>query len=432
MCLIPFIANAQTIKSISPSSATQVESISCSIVAKNTTFKTGENTVKLVDPNDTFHYLIPTSVVVVNDTVLNVCFTFKTKYKLGEYDLVISNSQTSTPIVLQKAFNLNSFTTPIPPVLLSVSPTAATQNDSVEITVKSRNTHFTQPFPTYVFLWNATHEINTLSPATVIDDTTVKTKFALQYFDEAGVYDVFISNFIDGQVKLNQSFTVNQGPFPPTLLSISPNRCNRLDSVLVIIKGKHTFFKRDSSNVALVKNFQYYILGKKITYLNDTTMTAIFSFENGLEANQFDIRVFNSFNIEQLILPGAFTLHDTLLPPAITSFSPVSANQGDSVKITVKGKNTHFLHPWTSLAVAKNNFGIGPIITKVINDSIIEGSFYTDYYTPDPGSYNIFISNPIDGNLIATDSFKLNKGNDPPRIISISPTSGIQGQKVNV
>jgi hypothetical protein len=432
MCLIPFVASAQTIKSISPSSATQVESISCSIVSENTTFKTGENIVKLIDPNDTFHYLIPTSVVVVNDTLLNVCFTFRTKDKICEYDLVISNSQTSTPIVLQKAFSLNSYITQIPPVLLSVSPAVATQNDTVEITVKSKNTHFTQPFPTYVSLLNATHEISALSPTTVIDDTTIKTKFVLQYFDKAGVYDVSISNFIDGQVKLVQSFTVNQGPFPPTLLNVSPNKCNRLDSVLVTIKGKNTFFKRDSCNVALVKNFQYYILGKKITYLTDTTMTAFFSFENGTEANQFDIRVFNSFNIEQLILPGAFTLHDTLLPPLLLSFSPISAIQGDSIKIIVKGKNTHFLHPWTNLAVAKNSLGIWPIKTKVINDSIIEGSFYTDYYTPDPGSYNIFISNPIDGILVATDSFKLKKGNDPPRILSISPTSGIQGQKVDV
>jgi hypothetical protein len=433
LSLLPLIAIGQSIESISPASATQVESLVLSIVSKNTAFNSEVNTVKLV--NSTYKYIVinATSVLTVNDTMLHVPFTFNSMNTIGLYDLVVQNSQTNVSIVLEKAFTINVPVIKIPPVIISSFPVAAIQTDTLEITVKSKNTHFAQPFPTNVSLRNANHSISSFSE-TVIDDETIKAKFAFGYFDITGDYDIAISNFMDGFVSLKQAFTLKLGPFPPSLISVSPSTGNRLGSTLVTIKGKNTFFKRDSCTVNLFKDFMSYLPAEKINYLDDTTMTAFFNFKDGQMAGQYDVIVANSLQTERLNFPGAFTIQDTVIPPTLVSYSPNSAKQGDSLKITVKGSNTHFLKGWCYVSLSSGIIGVGGISSavKVINDSVVEGTFFFNYYPNKLFKYVIEVSDQIDGVLVATDSFTLNAGNDPPGLISVNPANAMQGQKIDL
>jgi hypothetical protein len=431
MLVCSYIVSAQSIKSISPTNASQVESVVISIVSENTVFKSGANTVKLVPQINSFVFINATSVLCVNDSLLKASFTFTTRNTAGLYDLVVYNSKTNISITLKNAFNLNGPVVVIPPVLISSSPANASQGDTVEVTLTSKNTHFTQPFLTRIVLQSVDYAMSPVSIA-IINDEVIKAKFMFSYFDKTGDYDVFVSNTLDGSIHLNQSFTLNVGPLPPKLISIFPNSGNRLDSTLVTIKGKNTFFKRDSFNVSLIKDGQVFIPAEKINYLNDSTMTALVNFREGQAAGQYDVSVFNPFNNEQLILPKAFTLKNTLPTPALLSFNPISAKQGDSVKITVKGKNTHFLRGWTNITLKNNTLGLGMGGTpNVLNDSIVEGTFFLLYlYTPT--KYIVEVSNQVDNILVSTDSFAINKGSDPPRLISISPNNVTQGQKMDI
>jgi hypothetical protein len=428
---IPCIVSAQSITSISPSSASQVESVVFSIVSENTNFKSGTNTVKLVPQINSSFYINATSVLCVSDTLLKASFTFTTRINTGLYDLVVYNSQTNVSITLQKAFNLDGTVPPIPPVLVSSFPANASQGDTVEIMLKSKNTHFTQPFLTNVTLADTNYAIIPAS-ITILNDETVKAKFIFSYFDKTGKYDIVVSNSLDGSIRLNQSFTLNTGSLPPELISIVPNSGNRLSSTLATIKGKNTFFKRDSVVVALVKGWQIFIPAEKINYLSDTVMTALFNFKEGQAAGQYDVQVFNSFNNGSLNLLNGFTIHDTLQPASLLSFDPPSARQGDSVKITVKGRKTHFLQGWGNFALKNDALAMGmSAVTNVLNDSVIEGTIFLHYLYPTV-KYAVEIFNSIDGLLTLTDSFTINKGFDPPRLININPTSVTQGQKVDV
>jgi hypothetical protein len=73
-----------------------------------------------------------------------------------------------------------------------------------------------------------------------------------------------------------------------------------------------------------------------------------------------------------------------------------------------------------------------PSVTKVVNDSVVEGTFFFNYYTNKLFKYVLEVTDQIDGTLAATDSFTLNAGNDPPRLISVNPSNAMQGQKVDL
>ena len=423
----------QNIKSISPASASQVKSIVLSIVCDNISFTSDTYGVKLVDPANSFSFINATTVTVINDTVLNATFTFNSSKKTGLYNVVIYDPPTNITAALKNnAFNLNPATNTIPAVILSASPTSAFQGDTVDVIIKTKNTFFSQPSPIDIRLQNLSHSISPISQ-TVLDNETIKAKFDISYFDSVGIYDVVIYNSISGMISLNKVFTVYAGSSPPQLISITPNSGKRFDSVKVTIKGKNTFFKRDSCGIALTTMLNYYTPASTIEYLSDTLMTATFDFNNQTryKVGVYDLFVFGRKNEGSLLLPKSFTIRDTTPPPVIVSFSPLSAKQGDSLKITVKARHAHFLQNASFVALENKNGGLGGQ-SKVINDSTIEGTIYPEYrYAKAPAKFAVEVG-AIDTMLIAIDSFTLEKGDYPPKVISITPNNIVQGKKVDL
>jgi hypothetical protein len=428
--LFPFMMIGQSIKSISPISASQGESIILSIAATNTTFKTGVNIVKLVNHNYNTIIINASSVSCVNDTLLNVAFSFGSNNNRGMYDVVVSNQQTNTTVQFPNSFNLKY----TGPVLLSSAPVAAKQTDTVELTIKSSSTHFTQASDNRVYLQSSLnpYEIVQASSIKVIDNLTIVGKFIFAYFHLATDYDVAVRNSIDQTLLLKKAFTLNKGPFPPEIISISPDSANKLDSVFVTIKGKNTFFKRDSNFIELQGNF-IFIDPKKITYVNDTVMIAFFSFTNTEGTGKYDVVITNSFDNTNLKVVGGFTLLKSLKPPVLISFSPPNAEQGDSVLMTIKGNNTHFLKSATSsiALIGKNNGGIGAAHSDILNDTLIEAKFVFGYLDLED-KYKVRVYDYIDSVLDAPDLFELKPGKNPPKLISVSPNSVSNGQKLDL
>jgi hypothetical protein len=427
----PFMMIGQSIKSINPISASQGESIILSIAATNTTFKTGVNIVKLVNHNNNTIIINASSVSCVNDTLLNVAFSFGSNNNMGMYDVVVNNQQTNTTVQFPNSFNLKY----TGPVLLSSAPVAAKQTDTVELTIKSSNTHFTQASNNQVYLQNPLnpYEIVQATSIKIIDNLTIVGKFIFTYFHSATDYDVAVGNSIDQTLLLKKAFKLNIGPFPPEIISISPNSANKLDSVFVTIKGKNTFFKRDSNLIELQGNL-ILIDPKKITYVNDTVMIAFFSFTNTEGIGKYDVVITNPFDNTNLKVVGGFTLFKSLKPPVLISFSPTNAEQGDSVLMTIKGNNTHFLKSATSSSIAlisNNNSGMGAVHSDILNDTLIEAKFVFGYLDV-ADKYKLRVYDYIDSVLDAPDLFELKQGKTPPKLISVSPNNVSNGQKLDL
>jgi hypothetical protein len=416
--MFPFIISAQNITSISPLSATQGESIVLSITGSNTFFTAGVKSIKLALASNNSIYVNATSINVINDTLLKAAFTLNTNSTIGKYDVIVDN------YTLPTAFSLNKTGTAI----LSVTPQEAAQMDSVELTIKSFNTYNTQATYCNVTLQKYYGSIIYPFKTTIIDEGTIKCKFAFTYTDYLTDYDVVLSNSVVSEIRLASGFKLKKGPFPPQLISISPNVANRMDSVLLTIKGKNTFFLKDS-NTFFLNNYQNSttIAPKKINYINDTTATAFFVFYNSYRSGKYDLII----NTNTSVLLSAFTLNDALIKPAILSFDPVYSKQGDSVLITVKGRNTHFLSGNGYLNLYNNNGTISPQSVKVIHDSLLQAKFVFNYLQKDD-YYQVQGYDLMDGQLTSADPFTLNPGDRIPVLKSITPISGVQGVDMKI
>ncbi len=425
---LSFMAVGQSISSIVPTNAIKGESIILSIVGNGTTFKTGTNTVKLLNSVNNNNKINATSVSVISDTLLKAAFSFGSNNITGMYDLVVENQQTGTSVKFLNSFNLKY----TGPAILSSTPAEAKQTDTVELTIKAENTHFIQAKNGQVMLENPLNwpdNIQAIS-ITVVDDLTIKGKFAFKYFNPAIVYDVVIYNSIDQKIVLSKAFKLNKGPFPPQIVSVSPNSVNKIDSVLVTIKGKNTFFKRDSNLIQLAGN-NTLLSPKAMNYINDTVMTAFFSFTNWEAMGLYDVVVTNSFDKTDLRLINGFTILKSMNRPVLISFTPNNAEQGDSVLMTIKGKNTHFLSGINRVGIIQNYTSLVSAEGKAINDSILEVKLMFEYYVP-ANKYPIIVSNSIDSVLTTPTEFELKPGKNPPQLVSLFPNNAIQGQKISV
>jgi hypothetical protein len=414
--VFPFITFGQSIENINPKMAVSGQSLVISITGKNSTFTVGNNSVKLYHVNtDT---VFATAISVVNDTLLNALFTFKSNQKSGAYDVIV------TALTLPKAFVVNYED----PIILSVTPTVAKQGETVDVTIKCANTHFTKT-TNYVLLHDPVNNKGAApSSITVLDDLTLKCKFVFSYFSGPGEFDVVVDNQVDEIMRLKKSFILNAGSHPPQIISISPNSSHVMDTLTVTIKGKNTFFCTQPSpfySISL-RNGLHLIWPESKTCISDTVFTAHFYFPYFTTAGQYEVN-FDG----KIILPNAFTIDKPVNLPKLVSFDPSSSTVGDSAVITLRGKNTHFLKAsFQRIKLGKTDIGG---LMNILNDSVLEiKTIFHYYYSLAAGKYSVAVFNDIDGYLEAADSFLLNKGNNPPQLRSISPNNALQGQMVNV
>jgi hypothetical protein len=421
LLVFPFIMGAQSIESISPISASQAESIVLSVTGKNTLFKSGENTIYLVgETNDTIK---ATTLLCMNDTLLKASFTFGSYNKRGIYTVFVYNSQMNNSLKLDNAFTLKS----IIPTIISISPNSAKQGDTVELIMKLENVHCTKN--------NAVGSIGISyfigSPVTVMDDSTVKIKFIVSYAHPTGVHDVLLTGF-DLGLYLKKSFTINPGPQPlPQIVSVTPgSSLTYLKAVVVTIKGKNTFFKKDLSMIGLQLNTDR--LGASvISIINDTLATATFDFPFvNTKLGVYDVIAINKNKTEYKLSKG-FTLLENIDKPCIVSFDPITGKQGDSVVMNIRGRNTHFLkEPLCHINLWNSPYEyINAVSTIALNDTLLQAKFiFNNKHMR--GKYSVEYSNSLlYPGLMAKDSFNLIIGDHPFKILSVTPSHVVQGQQ---
>jgi hypothetical protein len=433
--VFPFIMGAQSIESISPVTASLSESFVLTVVGKNTTFKSGENSVILTRGSTTIN---ATSVICVNDTLLNATFTLINANQDG-YDVIVFNSKTNSSIKFATKFSIvyNPYPNNITDTLISITQPVALQGDQIEVTATFSNTHFTKANPTSVSLRLESPNSNAkMYPAAtkVIDDVTIKSTFKFTYDDLPGRYDLICLSSSNGTITSKLAFTLNPGNFPPKLTNITPNSGRKGDSVLVTLTAENFSFIKDSMQIILkeIDDVYPHELYGKINYINNSKVSALFYITNGIKTGPCDIVIRDILNHE-LKFKNSFNLLANPRPPILASFSPTTVKQGDSILIRVTGKNTQFLNGKNNNSFTLNGkIELLALTIETINDSVIEGKFAFDYLKCQPGKFAVIIRDNVDGHLIAADSLIVTPGDKPLRLISIKPDHVTQGQSLRM
>ena len=211
-----------------------------------------------------------------------------------------------------------------------------------------------------------------------------------------------------GDFTLPGAFTV--GPAPPTIASADPGQCQLGETITLTLTGTYL-------TGATTLDFGPDVVVDFFTVDSPLQMTVHILVEPGADIGARDITV--STPGGTAILAGGFLV--TLPPPpTITSVTPLSANQGETIEATITG--TGFT------TVISLSFGDGIQLNDftVQSDTEILASI-TVLDDASPGVRGVSVTNP-GGEHILPGGFEV----PPPTIISLDCLQGYQGDTLQV
>jgi len=273
-----------TIVSCLPNSGTQGEFLTVSISGQNTIFQQGTDVIKLTNGTTV---LSPQQSTFVNDSLIQSLFVFSSTNPTGYYSLSIQKGGIYT-LNLNNCFYLNP--DPTPPSIISITPSLADQGTMQTITISGLHTNFDHVgTTTTVSLKQGTYQIFP-SSTVIIDSVTIQVQCAFTYGCPTGLYNIYVTNTLDGSLILTGGFTLNAGSGAPTITLVSPNIGVMGQTLTVSITGQNTVFEQGTDNVNLSQGGTY-IYPNNLSFLSTTLMNATFNFSTSLPAGYYNVNI---------------------------------------------------------------------------------------------------------------------------------------------
>jgi uncharacterized protein YfaS (alpha-2-macroglobulin family) len=311
--------------------------------------------------------------------------------------------------------------------LLSVSPSSGKQGQTLSVTITGANTHFNQASSSISFSQASSSTTINSGTITRISDTFIQANFTLPINAAVGNYNLNLSNPIDGDLTLNNSFLITADS-TKRLISVSKATAIQGQTLSVIITGLNTHFNQTSSSISFSQASSSTIINSStITKINDSSISASFTIPANASLGNYDVNLSNSLDGSLLISNG----FQVKLYAALASVSPSSAKQGQTLAVTITGVNTHFNQASSSISFTQaSGTTINANTFHMISDTSIQADF-TLPINAAVGNYTVNLSNPIDGDLTLNNGFLIH-ADSTKSLVSISPATAIQGQTLSV
>jgi hypothetical protein len=247
----------------------------------------------------------------------------------------------------------------------------------------------------------------TVSNVTVASNTSITATFTIAATAPTGAQNVTVTS--RSKISSSQAFTVNSGA--PTLTSVSPSSGAQGKVVSITLTG--TLFT--GSTIA--------VSGTGITVSNtvvvsDTSITATFTIAATAPTGARNVTVTNASGTSG---PQAFTVNSSA--PTLTTVSPSSGAQGQTVSVTLTG--TLFAAGST---IGLSGTGITVSNTVVVSSTSITATFTIAASAP-TGAQNVTVTNA--SGTSGTQTFTVNVAVVPPTVTSTSPANGATSIPIN-
>ncbi len=312
--------------------------------------------------------------------------------------------------------------------LTSISPSSAIQRQTLTVTLTGLNTHFNQASSTISFSQTSTSTVINSTTITKIDDASISASFTIPATASLGYYNVNLSNPIDGNLTLNNGFIINADT-TKRLISVYPAIAMQGQTLAITITGLNTHFNQANSTISLNQASSNTVINSgTITKKNDTSISASFTIPADASLGNYDVNLSNLLD-GTLSIPNGFQVK---LNTALTSISPSSAMQGQTLTVTITGVNTHFNQASsTSLYQASSGTSIFSNTFTKINDTSIQIEFTLPNNAP-TGKYDFYLYDPFDSEFLTlADGFQIYE--DPSiRLISISQRTAKPGDTIEL
>ena len=355
---------------------------------------------------------VPTSAVTFNGTSRTTTFVSATQVTIqvtttdlataGAVNVSVTNPQPAGGTTANLTFTVNN---PLP-AITSLSPASALVGGAA-FTLTVNGTSFVSGATVN---FNGTPETTTFVSATQLTASIPSTALTA-----TGTFNVTVTNPIPGGgISGPSPFAVNNPV--PTITSLSPNNA--------LVGG--TTFTLTVNGTSFVSGAAVTFNGtvKTTTFVSATQVTAQITTADLATAGTVNVTVANPTPGGGASGPSTFTVNNPA--PTITSLSPNGVTVGGSgFTLTVTGTG------FVSSSVVNFN-GTARATTFVSSTQLHATILQTDIATV--GSVNVTVTSPTPGGGTTTNfTFNIASAPNPvPTLTSISPTSGLVGQSVNM
>jgi hypothetical protein len=313
--------------------------------------------------------------------------------------------------------------------ITGVNPDEGMQGETLDLVISGQSTHFLQATSVSVNLQQGTATIILPQEIGYMSNEVMQATFSFSFNHDPGIYDLRVSNDIDGTMFLYDAFEILENPIQPELVGVQPDEAFQGEALDLIISGQNTHFQASTTTVAL-KQGTLTILPQYRQVISDTEISAHFAFAYFHPTGLYDVQTDNEID-GTLTLPNAFTLQPGDVP-TILGIEPANATNGTMYQFDVYGENTHFVDAFYMTAILYNEAKeIISLEFDILSNTHLQGTIILPY-TSSPGYWHINILNNIDGSIDLLNALYLEENSQQPEILSLEPDSAYQGDVVQV
>ena len=273
--------------------------------------------------------------------------------------------------------------------LTSINPSTANAGQTLNVTITGSGTHFNQASNTVAFDFGQGSSTTAVNSFNTLNDTNINANITVPTNTTTGNYHVWVSNTIDGNLKLNAGFHVN-GNTIPSLVAVNPDTVNAGQTLTVTITGVNTHFSQASKTTKVIFDLNQgsSTVVNSINIANDTSLTAKIIIPAYIVSGNYNITVSDSIDGE-LKLENAF--HVNGIPAAIWR---EDFRNGIPASWKQSGPNQIWKH---STKPAQGKYSQGDIIksTSTANGFMI---FDADFDTIATNNHTV----PLEGSIITS------------------------------
>ena len=260
-------------------------------------------------------------------------------------------------------------------VLNSVTPSSGQQGQLLNVSISGTNTHFLQA--TSTTLWFEQGSSTIILPASIqaLNNAVISAAVQLSNQQPIGLYNLHLTNNLDGNLILNNSFTVVANPNLPHISSVSPNSASQGEILLVTISGQNTHFNqatgtttwfRQGTSTAIYPNTQ--------TSISATVLQANHFIPANASTGFYDTYTYNSTD-GLLVFNSSFYIHSPSMYTVQTIASPLNGgsitgaglyNNNQSCTITATNSPGFYFVNWTENG---STLSTNPSLTFIVNSN---------------------------------------------------------------
>jgi hypothetical protein len=411
------------IAKVYPDSIRRGQTLSVAITGKNTNFGIGGSTTTVWFQQGASTIINPSSISIAGSNLLYASTTVNATAATGYYDVYVKNSLDTTIVFVKGIYVSGSAL----PAIKSFSPDTSSLGQVIKFSVTGTNTRFGKGLYKTVALLSGTKNAKDTIPGynyTISSAGSLTCYFSIPKNVDSGDYELKIFDTYDGTLTASSKFHIAS---KTRILSVNPATGFTGSTVTLTITGYQTDFSSGAGPAVWISQGTNKISASKIISVKPDTIKAEFTIPALASTGKYSVNITETKD-SFLTLADAFYVYANNVA-RITAVSPSKANAAQSFTCSISTQGTKYKTDGISaIWLEKGAQIISSKTSTIVNDTTVSSTFTIPSNAS--GLYSLFVKSGKGDTLSLFNA--VNIAAVIPEIVSISPGSALQKQKISV